>query len=300
MSEKRIVKYVRFVVLGILIMLCGNAIAGGGWTLNKNSAFFMLSQRYIGGAYFANQQARIIELNHDFPSFYTTNFYMEYGLVDDCTISLFTPFLSGHRLQSEFGSRYVLLFLGREYNETRWGIGDLDLAIKYRLLNKTDKVALELKAGIPTARVNLRDQSPFALGDGEFNQQLNVHWSRSYDHNLFSSVMIGFNNRTAGFSDEFHFSTEIGITKKRLTAILKTYLLKSRFNGTFDRPSFPGIYSNNLEYFAISPVFLYELGEDRNKGIMLDVGFAPYLRNIIAAPSISVGIYWKPKNLRKL
>ena len=89
-------------------------------------------------------------------------------------------------------------------------------------------------------------------GDGEFNQLIRLNADYSFSSApVYTAAFVGFNNRTEGFSDEFHASLEAGITlKNTVTAALKLDNITSFGNGdTISRQS--GLFSNNLEYFAI-------------------------------------------------
>lgn len=262
------------------------AFGGGGWTQGKGNSFVLLSQRYIGGGFYAFSPRKILDFRPGRAGYYSTHFYGEYGLGQKLDLVLHSPVLSGYFYKEN----------GMSESQNALGLGDVDLAVKYQLMSGSLNLAGSLMMGIPTGNSSAGDQNNILLGDGEFNQMAKLDLSSGFGKGYFATASLGFNNRTNGYSDEIHAAFEIGVTRNKLIAILKLYLLKSTFNGTRAEASLPGIYSNNLEYLAVSPVFIYKMG---NKGLLLDLGFAPYLRNILAVPSFTFGMYWELKKKKK-
>lgn len=261
--------------------------AGGGWTQGKGNGFFMLSQRVISANFYATNQAQIIQT--PLAGMLTTNIYAEYGFTNRLDVYAFSPVLSGHFVQGGTTENGQVIT-----EDQAWGLGDIDAGFKYALL-KSDKwnVALSGMLGIPSGNDQAGETGQLMLGDGEFNQLVQLWASRGFTANWFGTLMFGANNRTQQFSDELHACVEVGYTKSRYTFMVKSYMLKSLNNGSAQEATVPGIYSHNLEYVSVSLTGMYRI---KNGGIIIDLGFAPYLRNIIAAPSVSVGYFF---NLRR-
>lgn len=269
------------------ILLTQSAVfAGGGWTQKKGDGFFLLSQRVIAGEFYANSEGNIVE--SPLLACFTTNFYGEYGFTDKLTGILYTPFLTSLSRAGGIDANGNIFL-----QDDAFGFGDIDLSVKYKLLSKKVHVAATLTAGIPTGNLNAGSTGTLHLGDGEFSQMLRVDASSSFKKGMFATIFAGFNNRTKGFSDEIHYGGEFGWQKNKFTTILKIYGRKSLFNEPRKDSPIPGIYSDNLEYFSISPQFLYKV--KGNVGILAEGGFALAARNIIAAPSITLGVFWDLK-----
>ena len=249
----------------------------------KGNSFLLLSQRYIGGGYYALSSRKVLDFRPGIAGCYSTHLYAEHGIGKKTDIILHSPILSGYFLKNKTTN-----FLPNDRNAL--GFGDVDLALKHQLISGRLNIAASLMLGIPTGNSAAGAQNDVLLGDGEFNQLVKLDMSSGFGNGYFTTMTIGFNNRSNGYSDEIHAALEMGVSKKRLVTILKLYLLKSTFNGNRPEETLPSIYSNNLEYLAISPVFIYKMG---NKGVLLDLGFAPYLRNILAVPSFTLGMYWE-------
>jgi len=244
----------------------------------------MLSQRMISGRFYFNSTRQVIAS----PSLglHTSNLYAEYGFTNKFTAILFSPFLTLASRESGIDSNGTVFTADKAI-----GFGDIDIGLKYGLLNKKLKLAASAFFGIPSGNYNGGSTGSLHLGDGEFNQMLKLDASMGLAKGMFFTVFAGINNRTKQFSDEVHYGGEYGISKKNFTAILKVYARNSLFNEIRKDSPIPGIYSDNVEYLAISPQILYTF--KGNIGIMGELGFAVLGRNIIAAPSFNFGFYWK-------
>lgn len=258
------------------------ALCGGGWTQEKENGFYMISQRMIAGSYYFNRDRIVV--GSPALSAFTTNFYGEYGITNKLTASLYTPFLTALNRDGGIDSLGNIFLADKAI-----GFGDIDLALKYQVWNKGVNVAVSLIGGINSGNFNAGQTGTLHLGDGEFNQMLKVDASKGFNKGVFSTLFLGFNNRTKGFSDEIHYGGELGFVKNKFIGIVKIYGRQSLMNEPRKDSSIPGIYSDNLEYFSISPQILYKL--KGNIGLMAEAGFAVFGRNIIAAPSFSLGVY---------
>ncbi|MFY0671764.1 MAG: hypothetical protein JXQ87_00085 [Bacteroidia bacterium] len=275
------------IALLIIISSTFKIYAGGAWPQGTGNGFFMLSQRYIGGSFYANNSGDIIDLGDDLAGVFSTHLYCEYGLTNKIdAIVHFQPIVASY-YTDEFPSSFLPINGNSTQNA---GFGDMDLALKYNFYDDGIFLSATLQFGIPTGRhkPGLYGNTFALTGDGDFNQMIKFDASGGLGSNVFYNVFVGFNNRTNEFSDEFHAGGEIGRNGDKLVSILKIYSLNSFRNGSNFPAGIPGIYSNNLEYLAVSPCFLYKL--KNNWGILFEAGFAPMLKNIIAAPSFNIGI----------
>lgn len=276
-------KQLLFLFFGLL--LTSNVSAGGGWTPEKGNGFFMLSQRYIGGSFRANSGGIIGKSPLAYVT--TTDLYGEYGITDRFCGILYTPVLSFAYQEGgvdEFGRMHL--------RDKAVGNGDIDLAVKYKIIDRDIKVAASAWAGINAGNYNGGTTGNLHLGDGEFSQMLRLDASASANA-FWMNLYVAFNNRTRNFSDEMRFGGEFGWHKGGFFSILKVNVNKSLFNGNEPDTYSPGIYSNNIEYFGVAPQFLYKF--DNNLGLALEAGFALSARNIIASPSLSAGVFYDLK-----
>ena len=272
-------KSVWLLVSGILLFSFPmNSIAGGPWAKEKGETFIFGFGHHIGAAFYADNNANIFETTQTL-SVSGLHLYGEYGLGKQWEIGGHMPLL-----QFANGIEDNSTLTGFSGNAT--GNGDLDIYLKKQLNSGSISSSISVLFGIPLGNSNAGSNKDIMLGDGEFNQMLKVDFGGAFNEHVYWIVFAGFNNRNSGFSDELHFGGEIGYNGDKWLAALKCYSLNSMENGTEPAPFYPGIYANNLEYFAIGPTIMRKWN---NSGLIIDIGLAPYLRNIIAAPSFSVG-----------
>ena len=249
----------------------------------------MLSHRIIAGSYLANSDAMFGV--SPFAMAQTTNIYGEFGITNRLGGIVYSPILTIGRQEEgmdEFGRFHLA--------DEAVGLGDIDLALQYQILDGKYKLSGSVWLGINSGDYNAGRYGVIHLGDGDFNQMGRVDLSSSFK-SFWWNTYGAFNNRTNDFSDEIRFGGEFGWRSNRLSAIAKVDAKFSMFNGSRSDSHSPSIYSNNQEYFAISPQVLYEF--HNHVGVMAEAGFAVHSRNIIAAPSISLGVFFNLKDDKK-
>ena len=107
---------------------------------------------------------------------------------------------------------------------------------------------------------------------------------------VYVSVYTGINNRTRNLSDEFRYGFEAGYTHKSwLTVLTKLYGVKSLRNGDPATSPNQGLFSNNVEFFSISPEVILDI--KRHFGFTANVSWALSGQQILAAPAYSIGAY---------
>jgi hypothetical protein len=171
----------------------------------------------------------------------------------------------------------------------RNGIGDIDLGLRYPLLTGKFAASLKVMIGLPTGNSN--DVNALFTGDGEFNQlaKLSVGTGSA---RWWTQGSLGFNNRTKGNSDEIRYDFEIGgkFFNNRLLAMFKINGIESLNNGTLGEAA-TGLYSNNVEYLGLGPELLYFVDKNKKWGVSARAAGALFGRNVLAAPSLSVGVF---------
>jgi protein XagA len=272
----------------ILIVLTPGVLkAGGGWTNPKGKGFFKLAENVILANYIFTKDGEIKKL--DLPiNMYTTNLYGEYGITDRITAVAYVPFFVRATIAS-IKSTSGKITAGDEMN----AFGDVNLSLKYGIItNRTIVVSGSITLGLPTGETSGGKGGILQSGDGEFNQLVKIEASHSfYPKPFYASVMVGYNNRTKGFSDEFHASAEVGVTLNKFIGILKFYNLSSLYNGISDDLNTNNtIFSNNTEYLSFTPEVLYKINDQF--GLTAASGFAFSAKRILAAPNLSLGVFF--------
>lgn len=265
------------------------AIAGGGWPQPKNKGFFKIGQYVLVSDQYFAPSGDILDIAT--AGIYITSLYGEYGLTDRLTAVAYVPFFTRATLNEQVsGLTGNVLEEGDEVNS----FGDTDLGLKYGLItNKPIVVSATLTFGLPLGNSSGGNTGVLQTGDGEFNQMISIDASRSFAKGkYYVSAMLGFNNRSKNFSDELRYGLEVGYTfGPKLFAALKLTGIKSLRNGSdFEAPS-NGIFSNNLEYLALTPEVSYSFNE--KFGISGAIGTAFSGRRILARPAYSLGFFMK-------
>ena len=253
--------------------------AGGGWTKQKGTGYYKVSHWWVNAAKQYSFNGNTVASPQE--GIFNTSIFAEYGVTDRFTAILNLPYSKS-----------------ANNNESVTGIGDTDLAFKYRISKDGSKfvVAGTLLLGLPLGEELGGSDGSLQTGDGEFNQLLRVDVSKSFQVgsvNAYGNVYTAYNNRTDNFSDEFRLGLEVGagFLKNKIWAIARIDMVESLENGTESTVLSDGatIFANNTEYFA----YTYEIaGYVTDKiGISASTASVFSASNIFAAPSYSLGVF---------
>lgn len=267
------------ITLITLFILVGTAMAGGGWTKKKGTGYYKVSHWWVNAAkeytFDGNTQTSPKE------GIFNTSIFAEYGITDRFTGIINLPFSkSANNLESISG------------------IGDTDIAFKYRITKPESKFVLAstLLFGLPLGEDSGGSNGTLQTGDGEFNQLIRLDLSRSTPLgkvNAYANVYAGYNNRTNGFSDEARFGAEVGagFLDSRVWTILRIDGIESFQNGDESTAASDGatVFANNTEYIATT----YEIaGYITDKiGVTAAYGSVLSASLIFASPSYSLGVF---------
>lgn len=218
------------------------------WTKGKSNGYYKLSaSSLIADEHFTSSKLKDPNVTR---GNFIVSAYGEYGLTDKLDAIAYVPLLARvYQNKQVSGTTGNVLANGEAVNS----IGDIDLGLRYGLF-KNDHLAVSttLKLGLPTGKNQGGSDGSLQTGDGEFNQLLQVDLGIPFkisNQNLYGKLYSGFNNRTKGFSDEFHFGAEIG------TKIADKFFVATKFNnvrsfnnGDFNNETGQGIFANNVEF----------------------------------------------------
>ena len=281
----------KYLLIIVFLLIPYLGYSGGGWPQPKNTWYLKIyewwilsNQHYTGSGGIDPNATR---------GTYFTNVYAEYGISDRFTGMVHLPFFARVTLHEQVsGTTGDVISEGDALN----AIGDIDLAVKYALIrNKPVVVGVTLLLGLATGNSEGGKDGSLQTGDGEFNQLLRVDVSGSFKIGKkypYASGYVGYNNRTGGYSDEFVFGVETGITLNKWIPIIRLDAVKSTQNGDINFNSDgTSLFSNNREYIAISPELNYSIND--KIGVSAGAGFALKGKLIFANPSYSLGIFFK-------
>jgi len=268
-----------------LLISISPVLAGGGWTQPHKGGYLKLNQSMIYATKYFQPDGSITDITTT--ALYTTSIYAEYGITNRLTGILYFPFFVRTTVNEVQFVNSGDVIPGDALNS----IGDTDVTIKYGLIqNGPVVVSTSLTLGLPLGNPGGGESGALQTGDGEFNQLLKVEASHSfYPAPLYATATVGFNNRTKGFSEEFHYGVEVGYNiTPQLLALLRIYGVESFKNGD-PGGSANGVFSNNMEYLSIAPELNYNLND--KYGLSAQAAFAASGERILAAPNFSFGIF---------
>lgn len=274
----------------LLLLLCvQNDLLAGGWPQPKGGGFFKFDFSFIRAREFYGMDGNTYNINGAGTrlGYYTSSFYGEYGITNKLTAIGYVPFFVRNVVNEGVGAiSGEVLQQGLENNS----LGDIDLGLRYGLFAKNGwSVTTAVIFGLPTG--DFENQDLLFTGDGEFNQQVRLEAGYGKSR-WYATGYVGFNNRTKGFSDEIRFEAEFGhkFWDNRVLTGVKLSGTQSLQNGD-PTGSSNGLFGNNVEFLSPQVFLAYEHKE--KLGIMAQVSGATSGRNVLAAPAIAFGVYFK-------
>jgi protein XagA len=270
-----------------VLFLCSmtpSVLTAQAWTKSKGAGFYKLDFTSIQASDVFDTKGNVVPFRS--LGNYTTSFYGEYGITNKITATAYVPFFVRNVVNETKGRQTGNII---EPGITNNNFGDVDLALRFALPVKAFAMSATLTLGLPTGDAKQTDA--LFTGDGEFNQMLKLA-AGTGGKRWWSQAALGVNNRTKGFSDEFRYDFEIGykLFNDRFLAILKINGIESFNNGSATAAS-TGLFSNNVEYMGVGPEFLYYANAKKTIGISARVAGAFKGQNVLAAPSMSVGVF---------
>jgi len=277
----------KLLVIYFLFVSIGLTYAGGGWTQPKGDLYLKLGQYAILANNYYTPSGDLVDITTT--GYYATSVYGEWGFSDKLTGIVYLPFFVRSTLNKIEREDGTLVEPGDEINS----IGDVDVSIKYSLFQKGPYVsAISLTLGLPLGEPSGGTTELLQTGDGEFNQMISLDASRSFGQgNVYTSLLVAFNNRTNNFSDEFRYGWELGAKISSVWVIGRLLGIASFQNGDDFIVANNGIFSNNIEYLSFSPELAYDI--NNKVGVSLGAGFAFWGKRVLADPSYSLGVYFK-------
>ncbi len=286
-----------FVVFTSFLML--RVEAQSGWTQEEKAGYFKLNQSAIRADQFFNPDGDLIDITTT--SVYSTVFYGEYGLNDRLT-ALLNAQLFVRSTINELESRVDgAVIPGDEFN----GLGEIQLGLKYGIISSSPIVlAASAQLKLPTGENVGGDTELLQSGDGAWGAIGMLHASHSfYPKPFYATVSVGYQWRgpadldyssglvTVDYDDAFVWSGEFGWTPSKKWTLALKWTQVQPF-GSDESEGITGsssIFGNRLTYFAIIPEVNYIM---QNWGFSASAGGVFSARNILAAPSINLGVFF--------
>ena len=225
---------------------------------------------------------------------FITSFFGRYGLNDKITLIGYIPHTRVYQNNQVFSSGNPTV-PGEEYSS----IGDINLGVEYQVAkNKGWAHSISLSLGLPSGKNRGGSDGSYQTGDGEFNQLLRFHTGKSYQlgaQHFYAKANVGVNQRSNGFSDEFHANIETGtkVFKEKFLLLLRSNTIQSFHNGNLDASNSNGsIFANNVEVVNLGGELIYQLSPKLSWGLS---GSYPLSGRVLyRAPAFSTGISYQP------
>jgi hypothetical protein len=184
-------------IAGFILLLPTPAFAGA-WTAEKGT-------NYLKGAVNYFETSNRFGPENGFENFRNTNFnvYWEHGIKDDLTF-----FATGSFTDLENQSDGV--------TTSGSGVGDIDLGLKYRLIDGPVIVSVQ---GLFKAPYLYDDEAELPLGNGQEDYEGKILFGKSFGELGYGGLELGYRVRTDDPVDEFRFLVEYGFNVNE-----KTYL----------------------------------------------------------------------------
>lgn len=262
------------------------------WTQEKGKGYYKIGAWWLeADEHFTN--TGLVDPNAT-RGLFITNFFGRYGLNDKITLIGYIPHTRVYQNAQVFSS-------GREQipGEQFSSLGDINLGAEYQVGKKKGWVySISLSLGLPTGKNRGGSDGSYQTGDGEFNQLLRFHAGKSYQlgtQHFYAKASVGVNQRSNGFSDEFHANIETGtkVFKDNLLLLLRSNTIQSFHNGTLDASNSNGsIFANNVEVVNLGGELIYQLSPKLSWGLS---GSYPLSGRVLyRAPAFSTGISYQP------
>lgn len=275
------------------IILCSLSLRAGPWPKAKGEGYFKLYEWWLR---FDEHFTSTGELDPNATlGLYNTTLYGEYGVSDRFTlVANIVPF-SRNTINAQLSATRGNTI---EEGESLNGIGDSELGFRYAITKPGSSypVAFGLNLGLPLGKDVGGEMGNLQTGDGEFNQLVSLSTGRSFTLSEsiggFASVLVGYNNRSKGFSDECRFGLEAGanFAGKKLWLIGRLTGSESTFNGDADAAAqTTSVFSNNAEYWSLGGEINYNFTD--HFGVSAGLAGALSGRIIAAAPTYSLGVF---------
>ena len=197
---------------------------------------------------------------------FISSFFEHYGLSEKVNIIAYVPlFVKNYQFAQISETRKDRVYDPRqEFNS----LGDINIAAEVKILPLGNwAFSATLLFGLPTGKYVGGFDGSYQTGDGEFNQQLQFNFGKSYSlgkQPFYLKTYLGFNNRSGGFSDELHIFAESGtqLKNKKLLVLTRLHWIKPLYNGTLDASNADGaIFANNIQSFSLGGELAYNLGQ---------------------------------------
>ncbi|MGM0452168.1 MAG: hypothetical protein ACQERN_03255 [Thermodesulfobacteriota bacterium] len=191
-------KLMMIALIAAVLAMTAAPVFAGAWTRAKGSSYNRVSiNYYFSDENYINDSDRLAyPENGEFEDYYA-NYYLEYGFTDRLTA---------------IGS-FNYKWLKKEDDTIKmetWGVGDADVAVKYRLYDGFGVCSVQ---GLYKIAAFYDEDDRLPLGNGQSDFELRLMYGKSLYPFIpgYCNFEAGYRWRNSDPSDEFHFLGEVGI-----------------------------------------------------------------------------------------
>lgn len=271
----------RSLAVAILTAASASSSFAGAWTAERYACYEKLTfNYYVADHTFDGSGDRGRMPNSGKFTDYNISNYFEFGLLDNLTA---INSLSYKWLENEDNSTL----------KKGYGLGDVDLGLRYRLLDseKVGIVSTQLLVKIPG---DYEKEDPLPLGNEQFDTELRLLYGRSLYQWLpgYGNLEIGYRLRAGDPSDEIRYLVEFGVDiTKSIFARAKLDGIYSVDNGKKIDGSGNPAATNNFDLGKLD----LTLGCRITPALGLEAGYRPdiYGQNTASGANYSLAVYYK-------
>ena len=292
---------IRLLSIALLFFpLVSQVFAQSGWTQNAGTGYFKLNQSVIRAGQFFNPDGDLIDITTT--SVYSSVLYGEYGLNDRLTAVVNAQLFVRSTINELESRADGTVIPGDEFN----GLGEIQLGLKYGILKSGPIVlAASGQVKLPSGENVGGDTELLQSGDGAWGALGMLHASHSfYPQPFYANLSVGYQWRgtadlayssglvTVDYDDAFVWGGELGWTPNANWALAFKWTQVQPFEAD-EVEGITGsssIFGNRLTYFAIIPEVNYITSQ--NWGVSVSAGGVFFARNILAAPSFNLGVFY--------
>ena len=276
-------------LLFLFLSFSFSVFAGGPWTPGKKHGFLQIQTTFPAGPYIQLyiSDGDNLELNRGVTDI-SIQAFMEYGISEKLSLVTALPYkIVSTNNDINPNSEFPLLPEG-----SLSGLGNYELALKYKFLDKTFVSAFSVKAEFNTGSRELEEG--LATGYDATGYALYWHIGRSFGSKFYSFFESGYTLRTNNFSDDYRLLLEAGYQPaNKLWLAMVFDLRQSLRNGNYDDVNLQqtGLYTNNQEFFAFGIKSSYEL--KNNFGFSAST-YGAFSGNYVAySATFNLGVFMK-------
>ncbi len=273
--------------------------AQSGWTQKQKAGYFKLNQSVIRADQFFNPDGDLIDITTT--SVYSTVLYGEYGLNDRLTALINAQLFVRSTINNVESRIDGEAIPGDEFN----GLGEIQLGLKYGIVTSGPIVlAASGQLKLPSGENVGGATELLQTGDGAWGALGMLHASHSfYPSPFYANLSVGYQWRgtadldyssglvRVNYDDAFVWAGELGWTPNEKWALALKWTQVQPFgsDGSEGITGSSSIFGNRLTYFAIIPEVNYIV---QNWGFSASVGSVFFAKNILAAPSFNLGVFF--------